>query len=56
VEDSGNMIDTVVEIISLWVIFSYMMVAIKPFSLNPASILLNQPLKRHKSDLQSGLK
>jgi len=50
------MIETVIEIISLWVIVSYLMVAITYFKLKPASILLTRPEKRHKSNLQSQLK
>jgi len=50
------MIETVVKIISLWAILSILTVAIAPIGLKPASILLTQSLKRHKSGLQLMLK
>jgi hypothetical protein len=55
VEELGNMIETVLEITGLWAIVSSLMIVSKHFSRKPASILLTQPLKRHKSDLKLGL-
>ena len=55
-ENLGNVIDSVIEIFSLWIIFSYIMVTLTYFSLKPASLLMTPSQKRHDADLQFRLK
>ena len=50
------MIETVIEIFSLWIIVSFVMATMTYFSLKPASLLMTPSQKRHDSDLHFRLK
>ena len=56
VEEFEDMIETVIEMFSLWIIVSHVMATMTYFSLKPASLLMTRPQKRHESDLQFRLK
>ena len=51
-EDFEDMVETITKTTGLWAIVSSLMIAFTYHSSNPVSILLNRPLKRHKTGLK----